>query len=127
MGWDGLVGTETALRPATRERTTTLLRLAAICENDLPHCASPLFADTEAVTARSVAVKQHGDEGGPQTVVDEALVRTPNFTPHGRDPPAETAVRTAVGLLLTRTEEVRGSIPLLHPQHRRSGRDAWGL
>jgi len=55
MGWDGLVGTER-------------------------HCASPPFADTEVVTAPSVAVKQHGDGGGPQTVVDEALVRTPNFT-----------------------------------------------
>jgi hypothetical protein len=29
----------------------------------------------------------HGDGGGPQTVVDQAFVRTPNFSPHGRDPP----------------------------------------
>jgi hypothetical protein len=54
----------------------------------------------------------HGDGGGPQTVVDDAFVRTPNFTPNGRDPPAETPVRTAVGRYLLARREVRGSNPL---------------
>jgi hypothetical protein len=39
----------------------------------------------------------HGDGGGPQTVVDEAFVRTPYFAPDGRDPPEETLVGMAVG------------------------------
>jgi hypothetical protein len=39
----------------------------------------------------------HGDEGGPRTVVDEALVRTPNFALTVRSDLPQTLRRTAVG------------------------------
>jgi hypothetical protein len=56
------------------------------------------FADTEQVTSWSVGGQARTEpEVGPTTVVDEAVVRTPNFTPDGRQRPAQTLVRTAVG------------------------------
>jgi len=60
----------------------------------------------------------HGDEGGPRTVVDEALVRTPNFAPDGPQRPAQTLRRTAVGChLLAR----RSSLGRPWRSHRVSG------
>jgi hypothetical protein len=47
----------------------------------------------------------HGDEGGPRTVVDEALVRTPNFASDGPQRPAANAAPHSGRLPLTRTEE----------------------
>jgi hypothetical protein len=60
------------------------------------HSGAPPFADTEEVTSPSVAVEHARRWSWPRTVVDEAFVRTPNFTPDGRDRPAQTPVRTAV-------------------------------
>jgi hypothetical protein len=79
--------------------------------NGHPHSASAPVADTEQVTSPSVAV-EHAyacRRRGPRTVVDEAFVRTPNFAPDGRDRPADTPVRTAVGChLLARRCSDRG-------------------
>jgi hypothetical protein len=59
----------------------------------------------------------HGDGGGLRTVIDEAIVRTPNFAPDGPRRPAQTQLCTAVGrhLLARRKSDWRG----------RRGRDGW--
>ena len=45
-------------------------------------------------------------------VREQPSARTPNFAPDGSRRSAQTQLGTAVGLLLTRTEEARGSNPL---------------
>ena len=60
----------------------------------------------------------HGAQVG-QTVVDIAIVRTPNFAPHGPDRPAETQVRIAVSryLLARRKSGVQIPSPPPHPDN----------
>jgi hypothetical protein len=70
------------------------------------------FADTEQVTSWSVGGQARTEpEVGPTTVVDEAVVRTPNFTPDGRQRPAQTLVRTAVGCHLLARRKPGVQIP----------------